>query len=164
MDSAPLFDEPRADAVDSQIIGFILDGAITVHEEDSEVIKQHEIRFVPLHPEPDQAHSAALLLREAEGIREVIKTSLQCLAVTYDLRRIDLRTIEDTLIESGLHLDNGLLSKLKRALIHYMEETQRANLVDDHEIKATRDVFINRYGKLPHGCRDKRPKHWREYL
>ena len=51
-----------------------------------------------------------------------------CLIVVYDLRRITLQRIENALSELGYHLDNSLLCKLKRALFHYAEETQRENL------------------------------------
>ena len=135
-----------------------------MHHEDSELIKQREIRFCPVHPAPNQAEDAALALKDAVGIEKLSISSANGLSITYDLRFISLQAIEEALIQLGFHLDNSLFYKLRRALVHYMEDTQRANMGDDHEIKSTRDVFINRYGKLPHGCRDKRPPHWREYL
>jgi hypothetical protein len=135
-----------------------------MHQDDSEFVKCREIRFSPLPPEPDRARDAALLLRGTDGIQGVVETAPHTLTVTYDLRSLTLRIIEDGLSRLGFHLDNSLVCKLKRALFHYMEDTQRANMADHHDIKATRDIFMNRYHKLPHGCRDKRPPHWREYL
>ena len=66
--------------------------------------------------------------------------------------------------EVGFHLDNSVISKLKRALFYYAEDTQLANMGYDHaESKSTLEIFINRYNQLPHGCRDERPMHYRRY-
>ena len=62
------------------------------------------------------------------------------------------------------HLDNSLLCKLKRALFYYTEETQRENLAITQEGDLIqRDVFVNRYQRATHGCRDPQPEYWREY-
>ena len=131
---------------------------------DPELIKQRDIRFCPLHPDPDQAQSAVLLLDGAAGIHDARKLAPHCLQVCYDIRRVTLQVIEEALTELGFHLDNSLMAKLKRALYHYTEETQRANLRIHTDLYDTQEVFIARYQQLPHGCRDERPPHWREYL
>lgn len=131
---------------------------------DADYSKRREIRFCPLHPDPDQVQSAVLLLSDVTGIEEVVKVSPHSLQVAYNLRQISLQVIEEALIELGFHLDNGLLAKLKRALYYYTEETQRANRSYQQDINSTQEVFVNRYRQLPHGCRDARPRHWREYL
>ncbi len=131
---------------------------------DSELIKQRDIRFCPLHPDPDQAQSAVALLDGVTGIQQVVKGSPHSLTVCYDLRLITLQVIEDALIELGFHLDNSLLTKIKRALYHYAEETQRANLELHPDHNDPKDVFVQSYQQRPHGCRDDRPQHWREYL
>lgn len=130
----------------------------------STLIKYREIYFSPPHADPDQAQSALLLLSDVAGIEEARKSAQTCLEVSYDLRLITLQIIEDTLIELGFHLDGSLLIRLRRALYYYTEETQRANLGYHQATHSTLDVFINRYQQLPHGCRDDRPTHWREYL
>jgi hypothetical protein len=135
-----------------------------MQSEYSELVKHREIRFCRLRPKPDQAQGAVLVLQSSEGIQRVVKTASHTLSVSYDLRFLTLEIIEDHLSQRGFHLDNSLVCKLKRALFHYMEDTQRANMAGYHDIKATRDIFVSRYDKLPHGCRDKRPSHWREYL
>ena len=76
-----------------------------------------------------------------------------------------MKLIEDSLVELGFHLDNSLLYKLKRSLYHYTDETQRSNMgCCSDQCQCTREVFINRYQRLMHGCRDSRPRYWREYL
>ncbi len=127
--------------------------------------KQREILFSPLHPDPNQAYSATLALSDLNGIEDFDIVSPTRLSVRYFLSMITLADIEFVLRELGYHLDNSLMSKMKRALYAYTEETERANHGYSHsQDKSTRDVFIKQYQKRPHGCRDPRPSHWRDYL
>jgi len=129
------------------------------------VIKQREILFCTLHPDPNQAGSAALLLTDMEGIRDPRPIEPHRLHLSYDLTVITYQEIESGLAEVGFHLDNSLMTKLKRALIHYTEETARANLgCPKGKTNCTDGVFVSRYQRLQHGCRDQRPDHWRNYL
>jgi len=129
-----------------------------------ELIKHREIDFIEPHPCPNQAGVAATLLDGMDGILGVETPSSTRLLVTYQLPMLSLITIEEALSEIGFHLDGSLMSKLRRAMIHYLEETQCANLGCSHgQSNCTVKVFINRYQKLEHGCRDGRSAHWREY-
>lgn len=130
-----------------------------------DLIKHREILFDALHPDSHQARTAAGLLQDREGILRLRPLSPLSLFVAYDLRHQSLAAIEQLLCEAGLHLDNSLFSKLKRSLFYYTEETLRANLgCENGRSNCTREVFVQRYLKLPHGCRDERPEHWRHYL
>ncbi|MEN8170563.1 MAG: hypothetical protein ABFS08_10100 [Pseudomonadota bacterium] len=133
-------------------------------KETSELVKHREIRFCHLHPDTQQAHSASLLLSGVEGVHLLRPHDSYLLDVSYDITCLNLSLIEDVLIDLGYHLDNSLMVKLKRALYYYTEEIERANLGIDECGCADRQVFINRYQKLRHGCRDQRPEHWRNYL
>lgn len=104
-----------------------------------------------------------LLFSDIDGISHLELIETHKLTISYDVRVITLEIIEDTLIELGFHLDNSLLYKLKRALYYYTEQVQRENL-GHAKNQLTRNVFINRYDRLQHGCRDDRPEHWRKYL
>ena len=128
------------------------------------IIKRREIRFCHLHPDPDQARSALLLLSDAEGVVDITFIDELCLSISYDVRFLTLQAIEDVLIRLGYHLDNRLLIRMKRALYSDSEETQRANLGSIVETDTTTKVFVKRYSINYHGCRDKRPEHWRKYL
>lgn len=130
----------------------------------SDLIKRRDIVFSELHPDPNQVRSAAALLGALPGIQGTDQRSSHCLEVTYDVRMLTLRVIDEALVKLGFHLDNSLLIRLKRALYDYTEETQRANLGYRYNVNSTQGVFVNRYEHLPHGCRDERPQHWREYL
>jgi len=132
--------------------------------EVDELIKRRELRFCHLHPDPDQGRSALMLLSDAEGILNISLADELCLYITYDIRYLTLDAIEKILIRLGYHLDGRLLTRMKRALYHYSEETQRANLGVCENTDSTTQVFVKRYSSNYHGCRDKRPEHWRKYL
>ncbi len=125
--------------------------------------KHRELRFHDLHHDPQQAHSAMLLLIDVDGIEDIHRLSDMRLSIRYDLRKICLQEIEVALSDIGFHFENSLFCKLKRALFYYTEETQRENfkiVVDD----PSRSASVQIYQKHDHGCRDKRPNYWRKYL
>jgi hypothetical protein len=129
----------------------------------SSLVRHRHIRFSRLHPDKQQAHSASLVLSDLEGIQLLRPLDTHLLQVSYDLSSLSLCLIEDVLRDLGFHLDNSLMVKLKRALHYYTEEVERANLGIEECGCAGRQVFISRYQKLRHGCRDERPEHWRNY-
>jgi len=130
-----------------------------------ELKKQREIYFRDPHPDPRQAHSAALVLTDMAGVLAAEPFSLLALRVIYDVRCITLRNIEHRLLEVGYHLDNSLFSKLRRTVWYYAEETQQANMGCEHgNSNCTRRIFVAHYTRRAHGCRDERPRHWRHYL
>ena len=132
---------------------------------DEDLTKRHDIDFAEPHPDPRQAHSAADLLRGVEGVVELEAVSVMALRITYDIRCITLMEIEEGLTAAGFQLDNSLFSKLRRAICHYAEDTQRANMgCEQGSSNCTRRIFVNRYNQREHGCRDERPQHWRRYL
>jgi len=132
--------------------------------ENNEHIKQRDILFMPPQQENDPANAALALLNGVDGIIDATRNHSLSIHVCYNLCQITMCDIEDALQEIGFHLDNSLLSKIKRALYYYTEETQLANLGYDHDqSKSTLEIFINRYNQLPHGCRDERPVQYRRY-
>ena len=127
--------------------------------------KRREIAFCTLHPDPEQAHSAVAFLTDIQGIDRVEVLHKAAIEVHYRLVAITLADIESLLEDRGFHLDNRLVYKIKRALYHYSEDTQRANLgCAKGDPNCTEKVFVNRYRKRDHGCQDDRPEHWRRYL
>lgn len=132
---------------------------------DADRIKTREIPFQEIHPDPHQAGTAARFLQDVEGILETDPAAPTILRVTYDVLVTTLQEIEEGLTELGLHIDNRLMHRVKRALYYYTEETLRANCGCPHgEHNCTKKVFAKRYELIEHGCRDDRPEHWRRYL
>jgi hypothetical protein len=129
----------------------------------SDHVKHRIIAFRGPHPDPHQAQSAVLLLADLEGMQRVLlpHPAAELLHISYDIRFICLRVIEEFLIEMGYHLDNGLVYKLKRALYHYTEQVEQDSVGCKN---CTRRIFVETYRRRMHGCRDERPDHWRKYL
>ncbi len=130
-------------------------------------IKSREIRFFPYHPDPKQAHSAALFLADINGVEEVRPQTDHELFIRYDLSKISLQMIDEALTELGFHLNTTLVDKLKRALYYYTEDAECSNYgfntCESCEGQSLK-IYINRYQSKKHGCRDNRPQHWRNYL
>ena len=108
-----------------------------------------------------------LLLADIEGIISVSipDPSQNTIHVSYDLSLICLRVVEALLFELGFHLDNSLITKLKRALYYYTEQNEMDTLViKTGQEQNTRDIFMRSYRCKTHGCRDERPEYWRKYL
>ena len=130
-----------------------------------DLVKHRDIHFAELHPDPNQASTAADLLVNVSGILKTDPLSPTLLQVEYALMEVSLEQIETGLTAMGLHIDNRLLYRLKRALYYYTEETERANLgCTRTDTKCTRQIFADRYQRMNHQLRDNRPEHWRKYL
>ncbi len=132
---------------------------------DADRIKHRQINFRDLHPERNDARTAAEFLIQVDGVLRAEPQTPILLSLSYDLNRTCLQEIEAALDELGLHLDNGLLYRVRRALTYYTEDTFRENCgCKRGESNCTKRVFAKRYEALEHGCRDPRPEHWRRYL
>ena len=68
-----------------------------------------------------------------------------------------------TLMSEGLHLDNSLLSKLKRSLAYFCESVQRANVAANEPDIKSQQAFMKVYERHLHGDRDDTPEEWRSY-
>ena len=134
-------------------------------ENPHDLVKHRDIHFFDLHPDPNQAETAALLLADVEGVVSATPVNPTHLQVSYQLMVISLEQIEHGLTAMELHLDNRLLYRLMRALHYYTEDTERANLgCTRSDSKCTRQIFADHYQRQHHGLRDQRPEHWRRYL
>lgn len=128
-------------------------------------IKHRLIPFSELHSDQNQARTAAMSLADLEGIVRAEPISAIALKVSYDVLATTLLEIEKAIGELGLHLDRNLMYRLRSALWHYTEETQRANCgCPRGESNCTRKVFAQRFERRDHTCRDHKPEHWRKYL
>jgi uncharacterized protein YjeT (DUF2065 family) len=138
-----------------------------MEQPNPESVKHREIGFRDPHPDPRQAQTALVLLAEVEGIvhASIPDPARNSVRISYDLSRICLRVVEALLMELGFHLDNSLLSRLKRSLYYYTEENEMQTLlIRDDQDHSTREIFMRCYRCKTHGCRDERPAHWRNYL
>lgn len=130
-------------------------------------IKHREILFRGPYAPHLKPEAAQLLLVDVKGVKQVTLLDEDRISISYNLHSISLMQVEVALSESGFHLDNSIMSKLKRALYYFAEDTERRN----HGLKkltcsrgCAAKIFASSYRNRVHGCRDQRPDHMRRYL
>lgn len=125
--------------------------------------KHREILFAKFPP--GQVPEAADDLKRSKEVEVAPQTEKRLVGVTYELRRHTLEELENHLEDKGFHLDNTLMSKLTRALIHYVEDTQLHNLdAPEKRLKRSADeAYVKAWEHHPHGDHDDTPPEWREY-
>lgn len=129
----------------------------------AELRKERQIQFAKFPP--GQVPEAADCLQRFENLEVAPQLARRAVDVTYDLTDYTLATLEDHLIDQGFHLDNTLMSKLVRALIHYVEDTQLHNLeAPPRPLKRSQhEAYLHAWEQHPHGDHDDTPLEWREY-
>lgn len=128
----------------------------------SELRKQRDILFAKFPP--GQVPEAADQLKRLEDVAAEPKHEARVVEVAYDLQQHTLQELEEHLVDQGFHLDNTLMSKLLRALTHYVEETQLHNMgAPERLIKKSHEAYVHAWEQHPHGDHDDTPPEWREY-
>ena len=131
-------------------------------KKDSALHKEREILFAKFPP--GQVPEASDHLAEKDALEVVPHVEKRTVGVGYELTQYTLSDLEEELVDKGFHLDNTLLSKLTRALIHYIEETQLHNLdAPAYKMKRSNEAYIHAWEQHPHGDHDDTPPEWREY-
>jgi len=125
--------------------------------------KERSVLFAKLPP--GQVPEACDFLHRFERMEVEPHTERRAINVAYDLREHSLEEIETALQDKGFHLDSTLLSKLMRALIYYIEETQMHNLENPQRpLKSPQnEAYTHAWERHPHGDHDDTPPEWREY-
>jgi len=101
-------------------------------QQGQEIIKKRLLKLAEPFT-PDQQHIIKADLMSMMGIHGVHIKS-ECVSITYDLLQATVEQIEAMIEKSGDKLGGGLTEKLKRAFIHYLEETELDNLEQpDHK-------------------------------
>jgi hypothetical protein len=123
-----------------------------------------KIREIVFHTTPPgQVQRAVVLLEGLEGL--VISHAPQGdrILVRYSICEYTLEGLETALTSQGFHLDNSILSKIRRSLAYFCESVQRSNVAaNEPDIKSQR-AFMKVYEKHLHGDRDETPEEWRTY-
>ena len=125
--------------------------------------KERTILFAKLPP--GQVFEAAGLLCKLEGLEVTPHAEIPSIDIAYDLHDHSLEELETALEKTGFHLDSTLMSKLLRALIYYIEETQLHNLDAPERLlkKSQNEAYTHAWERHPHGDHDDTPPEWREY-
>ena len=128
----------------------------------SDLKKKRDILFAKFPP--GQVPEAADLLSGLDGVDAAASTERRTVTVGYELTEYTLKGLEAGLEDQGFHLDNTLMSKLMRALIYYVEETQLHNMgVPEKRLKRSQEAYVHAWEQHPHGDYDETPQEWREY-
>ena len=61
------------------------------------------------------------------GVRSV-EINRNCITIVYDLLQATESQIEERITDAGVSLGTGLMEKIKRAFVHYVEETEVESL------------------------------------
>jgi hypothetical protein len=123
--------------------------------------KDREILFHDLPA--GQAERALILLEGLDGLKVTLGADGNRLLVHYSVCVYTLEGLESALASQGFHLDNSLLSKLRRSLAYFCERVQRQNVeANEPDIKSQR-AFMKVYERHLHGDSDETPEEWRGY-
>lgn len=121
-------------------------------------------REIVFHPLPaGQAARARRLLEGLEGLAVETGPSPRHLRVRYNICEYTLEGLESALASQGFHLDNSLLTKIRRALAYFCEGVQRSNVEANEPDIKSQQAFMKVYESHMHGDRDDTPEAWREY-
>ena len=123
--------------------------------------KNREIIFHALPA--GQAERALVLLEGLEGLEVIIGDDGKHIRVRYHVCEYTLEGLESALSSQGFHLDNSLLSKVKRALAYFCENVQRSNVEANEPDIKSQQAFMKVYERHLHGDRDETPEEWRDY-
>lgn len=125
--------------------------------------KKREILFSKFPP--GQVPEAADALKYLGDLNVDAHYEKRAVGVAYDLRQHTLKELDDLLVDKGYHLDNTLMTKLTRALIYYVEDTQLHNLgAPEKRLKrSSQEAYVHAWEQRPHGDHDDTPPEWREY-
>lgn len=90
------------------------------------LIKRRRLRLAkPLAT--DESMSVRDTLQSMMGVQGVLAEG-DCVVITYDMLQATAEQIEEKLAEIGIQLGKGWAERLRRAFVHYEEETEAGNL------------------------------------
>jgi hypothetical protein len=127
----------------------------------SDTFKTRQISFsrVP----SGQAHEAGVLLQGLPHLTVLSELDDHTLLVRYEIPNYTLQRVEKALTAEGFHLDNSVLTKIKRALVYYCEGIHCENLAPPPRDRLSKQIFAQVYEHHPHGDHDDTPEEWRSY-
>lgn len=124
-------------------------------------VVEREIRFEAI--EAAQLELAAQALAAIPGVKVGPAQHPAALTVSYNLAAHTCDELEEQLEALGLHLDHSLYGRLRRAMVHFCEETRRRNLTAPQRlIKQSSEVYVQAYAHHPHGDHDDTPEDLRQ--
>ena len=117
----------------------------------------HKTRTLVFAAEPiDQVERAYLLLAGLADCKVERAVQEDALIIHYTLANFTLAGLERALIEQNFVLDNSLLHRITRQVIHYCEDTELHNMDVPEPVtkKREKEIFIQAYDARSHGDKD----------
>ncbi|PAS95525.1 MAG: hypothetical protein BSR46_16880 [Candidatus Dactylopiibacterium carminicum] len=125
-------------------------------------VQHHDLRLAALPL--GQRQTALRMLQDIPHLKAEASDHPCGIRLCYDLAHHHLAGIESLLESQGIRLDNSLVSRLKRSLVRFVEETQVRNASSPQRlIKQSNQVYVKAYEHHPHGDRDETPPELREF-
>lgn len=122
-----------------------------------DIVKNRVLRFA--RSDDNQAEKAMKLLADVKGIEQMSVSAPNRLHLRYDLQQLSLQMLESALKQVGFKLDNSLITRIKRALYAYCEDTQRSTLGIERAKAEHHALSLS-----DKGTHDPRPDNWRRYV
>ena len=91
-----------------------------------EVLKKRKLKLA--EPFPQEVADQFIEYIEAMMGIHSIEVNGNCITIVYDLLQATESQIEKKLTDAGILLGSGLMEKIKRAFVHYIEETEVESL------------------------------------
>jgi len=134
------------------------------HQRDNaldEALCDYEMSFA--HEPAGQAEQALPLLQKLAFLQAEPGLRAGTLNVRYELSHHSLRELEVYLEENGFVFDHSLVTRLRRALVYFCENTRARNAAAPQRlIKQSNQVYVKAYEHHPHGDHDDTPVELRE--
>ena len=117
--------------------------------------KNREILFAKFPP--GQVPEAADDLQRIDEVEVQPKFEKRAVGVSYDVSVHTLRELDGHLIDRGYHLDNTLMSKLTRALVYYVEDTQLHNMAAPEKRlkRSSQEAYVKAWEIGRASCRER---------
>jgi len=103
-----------------------LPGLPTPKQNGHAVIKKRNIKLSHKLTE----NQSSVIITDLENMMGIKNANVEaeCVYITYDLLQTTIEQIEATILKTGEKLSSGLADKMKRSIMHYLEETELINL------------------------------------
>jgi len=101
-------------------------GRLSPKQHGQEIIKKRRLKL----GEPLTDNQSAVIITELENMMGIKAVCVEAdgIYITYDLLQATIEQIEKKIEATGEQLGKDMAEKLKRAFIHYLEETELDNL------------------------------------
>ena len=113
----------------------------------------------------NQLEQAYLLLSGLDNFHVERGARPNSLLIRYSIQHYSLEALEKALAREGFRIEERLIDRIKKYLVHYCEDVQYHNLKtpEPRTKNNSQEIFVKAYDHHPHGNHDDTPKELREF-